>query len=396
MKRVERSVPEAGPAKRIALLMGQDLGYCRGVFRGIHAYALHQRRWVLRDVPPDGQILPSLREWQPQGIIAHLFDADFARRVIALRKPLVNITNTLTRLKAPLVEVDHLRVGQLAAEHFLQRGYVNFGYLGSGWTGFSKQREQGFRQRLAKAGRTLSSCYADYLPRPPLGASWKSVDRQVRDWLLTLPKPAAILASNDVPARHLAETCRTLGLFVPEQVALLGVDNDEVECLLCHPPLSSVVNPAEQIGYEAARLLDQLMSGRTPPRKPIYVRPTHIVTRQSTDIIAVADPDVSKAAAFIRDHAAEKIGVADVVLPLSMARRRLERRFRGCLGRTILEEIQRVRVERAKHLLAETDLPMPVVAARSGFSTPQRLAAVFRRAMGQSPMVYRHQVRLRP
>jgi LacI family transcriptional regulator len=396
MKSGTRNTPAAESVKRIALLMGQDLGYCRGVFRGIHTYALHKKRWILRDVPPDEQILPSLREWQPQGIIAHLFDADFARRVLALKKPLVNITNTLVRLKAPLVEVDHLRVGQLAAEHFLERGYVNFGYLGSGWTGFSQQRERGFRRRLATAGHTLSSCYAAYLPRPPLASSWKTADRQVRDWLLALPKPAAILASNDVPARHLAETCRMLGLYVPEQVAVLGVDNDEVECLLCHPPLSSVVNPAEQIGYEAARLLDRLMSGRTPPRKPIYVLPTHVVTRQSTDVIAVADPDVSRAAAFIRDHAAEKIGVADVVLPLSMARRRLERRFRGCLGRTILEEIQRVRVERAKHLLAETDLPMPVVASRSGFSTPQRLAAVFRRATGQSPLVYRRQVRLRP
>jgi LacI family transcriptional regulator len=174
------------------------------------------------------------------------------------------------------------------------------------------------------------------------------------------------------------------------------VDNDEVECLLSHPPLSSVVNPAEQIGYEAARLLDRLMSGKAPPRQPIYVRPAHVVTRQSTDVIAVADPDVSRAVAFIRDHAAEKIGAAEVVLSLSIARRRLERRFRGCLGRTILEEIQRVRVERAKHLLAETDLPMPVVAGRSGFSTPQRLAAVFRRATGQSPLTYRRQVRLRP
>ena len=125
MKRTGRVTPPLGPGKRVALLMGQDLGYCRGVFRGIHAYAVHQRRWILRDSPPDAQILPSLREWQPQGIIAHLFDGEFARRVMALRKPLVNITNTLARLKAPLVEVDHLRVGQLAAcpsERPLSRG----------------------------------------------------------------------------------------------------------------------------------------------------------------------------------------------------------------------------------------------------------------------------------
>lgn len=382
--------------QRIAILMGQDLGYCRGVFRGIHAYAVEKKNWVFRDGPPDERILAPLRQWQPHGIITHLFDLKFAGRVLAMHLPCVNTTSALSQLKVPLVEVDHREVGRLAAEHLLQRGFQHFGYFGSAWTGVSKEREQGFRKSLARAGHAVSSCYAEYLPRPPLQSSWTRVDRQVRDWLLTLPKPAAILASNDVPARHLVEICRQLDLRIPFDIAVLGVDNDELECLLSHPPLSTVVNPAEQIGYAAAKLLDRLMAGRRPPRMPIYVRPTHVVTRQSTDIIAVADPDVSAAAAFIRDHAAENIGAAKVVRALNVARRGLERRFRELLGRTILQEIQRVRVERAKHLLAETDLPMPIVASRSGFSTPQRLAVVFRQVAGQSPLAYRRQTQLRP
>lgn len=381
--------------RRVAILMGQDLGYCRGLFRGIYAYAADKGHWVFHDGPPDLQILRPLRQWRPHGIIAHLSDAKFARHVCTLHKPMVNTTSTLESLKTPLVEVDNRQVGRLAAEHYLQRNFRHFGYFGSAWTGFSKEREQGFREAIGEAGYTLSSCYAEYLPRPPVGTSWTRVDRQVRDWLLTLCKPAAILASNDVPARHLVEMCHQLKLRVPLDVAVLGVDNDELECRLSHPPLSSVVNPAEQIGYEAARQLDLLMLGQRLSQKAIFISPSHVVVRQSTDIVAIADPDISEAVAFIRDHAVERIGVAEVVERLSVARRGLERRFRKILGRSVHEEIQRVRVEHAKHLLVETDLPMSTLAWRCGFSTPQRLAAAFRCATGCTPLAYRRSARLR-
>jgi LacI family transcriptional regulator len=376
--------------------MGQDLGYCRGVFRGIHLYASERKSWVFHDGPPDLRILGPLRQWRPDGIIAHLFDAEFARHALALNTPLVNTTSTILSLKATLVEADNKQIGRLAADHFLQRGFQHYGYYGSAWTGFSKLRERGFRESLSRAGHTLSSCYAEYLPRPPVTTSWTGVDRQVRDWLLGLGKPAAILASNDVPARHLVGMCGQLGLRVPLDVAVLGVDNDELECLLSRPPLSSVVNPAEQIGYEAARQLDRLMSGKRPSRKTILIPPSHVVVRQSTDIIAIADSDVSAAVAFIRDHAAQCVGVADVVERLSIARRGLERRFRKLLGRSVLDEIQRVRIEHAKRLLVETDLPVSTLAGRCGFSTPQRLAATFRRLTGCTPLAYRRRTRLLP
>ena len=383
--------------QRIALLMGQDLGYCRGVLRGVHAYVVQKRcPWVFRNAPPQADILGPLREWQPHGIIAHLFDRRFAQRVAALRKPVVNTTSTLADLKIPLVEVDHDRIGQLAAEHFLERGFKNFGYFGSGWTDFSKRRERGFCDALARVGYSVSSCYAEYLPRPPLRASWKRVDQRIQEWLVGLPKPAAVLASNDVPARDLAEISRTLGFRVPGDIILLGVDNDEVECLLSSPPLSSVVNPADRIGYEAAHLLQRLMSGELPPKGPILIAPGHVVTRQSTDIVAIDDPEVAAALVYIREHASQRIRVSDVVRELSLARRDLERRFRNRLGRTPLQEIHRVQIEAAKQHLADSDLPMSTVARLSGFSTPQRLAAVFRQATGLSPLTYRRQAHRRP
>jgi LacI family transcriptional regulator len=376
--------------------MGQEVGYCRGVLRGIHAYALHKDHWVFHDGPPDIRILKPLREWQPHGIIAHLYDQELAERLLTLHRPLVSTTNTLPDLPVPIVDADHERVGKLAAEHFLQRGYRHFGYFGSSWTVFSREREKSFRRALAEAGFELSSCYAEYLPHQPLDSSWKRVDQQICDWLSSLPRPAAILASNDTPARRLSEMCRELGVRVPYDVALLGVDNDEVQCLLAQPPLSSVVNPAEQIGFEAAKLLDRLMAGQHPPSAPLVVAPPYVVTRASTDIVAIGDAEVSAAVAYIRDHIAENIGVGDVVDGIGAARRGLERRFRKLLGRSVLEEIQQVRVDRAKQLLAETDLPMRAVARGAGFSTRQRMAAIFQQIARESPIAFRRRLRGQP
>jgi LacI family transcriptional regulator len=377
--------------RRIALLLGQDLGYCRGVMRGVQTYALEKADWVFRDAAPEDGTLQPLREWKPHGIIAHLFSEDVARSLARLRTPVVNVTNTLAWWTGPLVEVDHLLVGKLAAEHFLARGFRTFGYFGSAWTGFSRQREQGFRERLAQAGFPVSSCYADYLPRAPVSASWRGVDRTIRKWLEALPKPVAVVASNDIPARDLADMCRQLNLRIPEQVALLGVDNDELECRLTSPPLSSVENPAERIGYEAARLLDGLMNGAKPARTRIRIPPTRVVTRQSTDTLAVDDEDVSRALTYIRAHAHgdDGLSVQAVANVVAISRRMLERKFRALLGRTVLQEIRRVKIEHAQELLLETSLPMPEIARRSGFSSPQRMAVVFSQTLGEAPTACR-------
>ncbi|HEX3600552.1 MAG TPA: XylR family transcriptional regulator, partial [Lacipirellulaceae bacterium] len=267
--------------RRIALLMGQDIGYTRDVLRGVQAYGLNRPGWIFRDGPLDPRILTTLREWKPHGIVAHLFDRKVANALQKLRVPIVNTTNTLKNLKLPLVEVDHLKVGELAADYFLNRGFRHFGYFGSSWTGFSKDREGAFAARVAERGFHVDSCYAEYLPRPPVAESWKGVDAKVRAWLKAIPKPVAILSSNDVPARELAEMCRQLDLHIPEQVALLGVDNDDLECHLCTPHLSSIELAGERIGYEAAKILDNLMNGRRISRRRVTIPPVRVVTRQS-------------------------------------------------------------------------------------------------------------------
>jgi LacI family transcriptional regulator len=379
--------------RRIALLLGQEIGYCREVLRGVQQYAVHRRKWVFRDAPPETDTLKPLREWQPHGIIGLFFHRDVANAVVKLKIPLVNTTSTLADWSIPLVEVDHDSVGRLAAEYFLEKGYRNFGFFGSAWTHVSRTREAGYRQRLAATGFELATCHAEYLPRPPVGASWRHVDDQVERWLRTLPKPVAILCSNDVPARDLADVCRQLELRVPQEVALLGVDNDELECGLTWPSLSSIELPGQRIGYEAARILDDLMRGKKQPAKPLFLPPVRVVTRQSTDTLAVENATVAAALDYIRANLSEEFTVDDIAAGAGVGRRDLERKFRAALDRSVLDEVRTARIDRVKQLLADTELSMAAVAQRAGFSGSRRMAVVFREVTGATPRQYRRRIR---
>lgn len=380
--------------RRVALIIGQDIGYCRGVLRGVQAFASTRESWIFRDAAPSLAIVEAVREWNPAGIIAHLFDKKVADALMKLGKPIVNTTSTLD-LDLPLVEIDHHVVGQMAASHFLQSGFRNFGYFGSATAGFSLVREAGFRERLGEAGFSCSACHAEYLPRPAPSSSWTEVDAAVREWLVGLPKPVGIFASNDVPARELAEVCRLAGIRVPEEVALLGVDDDTLECGLSFPPLSSISLPAERVGFESAKILSDLMSNRQPPSTRVVLPPGSIVVRQSSDIVAVDVPDVAQALQYIRRNACNSIGVEDVLNVVAVSRRKLERDFQRVIGRTIFEEIRRTRIEKAMRLLTTTDLAMPAIAEQSGFEGARRLAVVFRQVTGMTPTEHRARYRLK-
>ncbi len=389
---VVMSVGMMGP-RRIALLMSQDAGFHRQVLLGIRAYAGHAKRWLFHNAPPSMATLRPLAEWNPHGIIAHLDDAKVARAILKLGKPAVDTACMLQGLGIPTVDVDHTTVAQLAADHFLTRGYRNFGYFGSRLAHYSQMRLAGFRAAVEQAGFEVHACHVEYLPRLSERASWKSVNTQVRQWLRGLAKPVAVLADHDVAAHDLADMCQLLGLRVPDDVAILGVDNDELECQLAFPPLSSVAIPAEQIGFEAAKRLDRMLAGRRARGEVVYLPPLHIVTRHSTSTFAVDEPIVTAALHYIRNHLAEPLKVSRIAAEVVVRRRVLEQKFRSLLGRSVLAEIHRARVERAKELLASSELPMSAVAGQSGFLSPQRMAIVFRKLTGHSPGEYRREAR---
>ncbi|MGE9293314.1 MAG: XylR family transcriptional regulator, partial [Puniceicoccales bacterium] len=251
---------------RIALLLGMDLGYSRRVLSGILGYAESENlAWVFHHAPPDLRIIPALRRWQPDGIIAHLSELELANRLCALNVPLISVTDTLTDSTFPTVDVDSKAVGRVAAEYFLNRGYRSFAYFGSKNASFSLNRKQGFSDRLKEAGFTPHYLHSDFLPQSPFLENWELEDRNTKQWLVKLPKPVGILASNDIPARTLCDLCRRTHLRVPDDVAILGIDNDLSICRMSRPTLSSVDIPAESIGRTAAQHLQKRIQGKSIP-----------------------------------------------------------------------------------------------------------------------------------
>jgi LacI family transcriptional regulator len=215
----------------------------------------------------------------------------------------------------------------------------------------------------------------------------------VRRWLRSLPKPVGVFVPNDLWGVQVGEACRQVELRVPEDVAILGVGNDDLYCELTRPPLSSIIVPAEQIGYEAAALLDRLLSGGKPPREPILLSPIGVATRRSTEVLAIDDPDVVAAVRYIREHAHLPLRVSDVLRQVPSGRRTLERRCRRALGWGLGEEIRRTHLEQARRLLATTDLPIKALATQAGFSDYCHMAVAFRKELGTSPSAYRQQIR---
>jgi LacI family transcriptional regulator len=378
---------------RIALLLDPGIGCVRGILHGIREYASGRPNWVLRSCPPRTHLIAQVRDWQPHAIIAGLVLPKIARAVMRMGVPVVDIAYFLPDLRVPTVDVDHTLVGRLAAEYFLERKFVHFGFFGSASATYSKIQEASFRQRVAAAGYRISPCYGEFLADLTTPGLWKRSMQKTRRWLHRLGKPAAIFCCDDVPARYLADVCGQTGLRVPDDIALLGLGDDELECQLPAPALSSIAVPSQRIGYEAAAILDGLMSGGACPQEPRLLPPLQVITRHSTDVVAIDDATIRAALQYIRGHAWHDLRVADVVRELAVGRRPLERRFRKVLGRSLLEEIHKVRIQRAKELLSETDLSVTTVAARVGFSSVRRLDVLFRQLVGMSPTAFREQSR---
>ena len=379
---------------RIGLVMAHSLDFYRDILRGVKAFAVERPGWVFTPIAPEKRAVELARPLSCDGYLAHVFTLPLARALLALRQPVVSVAGVLPELPLPHVMVDHVEVGRQAARHLLERGVRRFGFVGYPRHAFSVGRELGFREVIAAAGLPLES----FLERTgrvedPTGF-WKW-NGPLMDWLAVLPRPVGILASNDVQGAQVSEYCRQLGVRVPDEVAIVGVDDDDLLCELSRPSLSSVALPGERIGYEAAALLDKWLRGTRPARTVIMLPPMGVIVRQSSDLVAVPDPQVSAALRFIRDQADRPIRVRDVLRQVPVARRALERRFRKWLQRSISEEIRRVHLERSRQLLSQTDLPLSAVARQSGFGDGRQLSVVFRRETGLTPSVYRRRFRLR-
>ncbi len=366
--------------RRVGILFDTVGAFGRGAFRGINRYCLLARHWTLQEPPLASHWAPvRWEDWPVDGFIMQINGEEMLRKALKLSVPIVNISGSLLDTPLPSVFVDDVAVGRLAAGHFIDRGFRSFAYLGRPDTGFSAKRKRGFIARLKEAGFPCE-----------VHESWLELDdgTQVK-WLRSLPHPTALFVYNDQRARATLQQCQQLGIAVPEQLAILGVDDDELFRDLGGLSLSSIQTPAEEVGYRAAALLDAMMEGGKPPRRPILLPPGLLRVRHSTDTLALHDPDMALAMRFIREHAHEAIQVRDVAKAALIGRRSLERRFRAALGRSPLDEIMRVRLDRARQLLIETNLKMPDIARRSGFASATYMATAFGRMYGMSPRAYR-------
>ncbi|HUX87632.1 MAG TPA: DNA-binding transcriptional regulator [Chloroflexota bacterium] len=384
----------ANTVVRIGLVMTHTLGFYRQILRRVKTFAVERPNWVFSPIAPDKRAIEMALPLRCDGYLAHIFTQPLAQSLLALRKPVVSVAGVMSDLPLPHVMVDHPEVGRQAARHMLERGVRQFGYVGYPKHEFSVERERGFREVVVSAGYSVASFHErTQRVQDPTGMwNW---NKPLMTWLNGLSKPIGILASNDVQGAQVSEYCRQLGLRVPDEIAIVGVDNDDLLCELSRPSLSSVALAGERIGFEAAGLLDKWLRGSPPGNSVVVLPPAGVVVRQSSDLLAVPDPRVSAALRFIREHADQPIQVRDVLQEVPVARRALERRFRKWLQRSISEEIHRVHLERSRQLLVQTDMSLAAVALGSGFRDGRQLSVAYRREMGLTPSAFRRQYRLR-
>ncbi len=378
---------------RIGLLLPLDLDYGRAVLRGVKQYARPEKQWRFHIGRPEVNEVRALRAWQPSGIIAHIGRAEMVEPLKQFGVPVVNVTNVIDPAPEPRVGLDNLAVGRLAAQHLLERGLTHFAFLGYSGFPYVRDRERGFAAAVEDAGfRCISR--SDPAVVHPTGEGYWGIDEEgLADWLMALPKPIGILAARDQYGLQLAELCHFKGVHVPEDVAIVGVDNDELVCEMTSPPLSSIAGAGEQTGFQAATMLEGLLKGKPAPTEPLLLPPTGLIARQSSDILKVEDTEVLAAVRFIRSRINEPLNVSDVLNELYISRSSLERKFRTILGRTPLEEIRRVRIEHVKSLLAGSDITVREIARRTGFRSAERLCTTFRATAGEAPSQYRKRFR---
>jgi LacI family transcriptional regulator len=365
--------------KRIILLIETSRAFGRGLITGIARYSKLHGPWSFY-MEPIGlkSSIPHLTSWKPDGIIMR--DSLITKELLKLKIPTILAIHDSSYPKdLPVIKTDSESIGRLASQYLLEKGLKNLAYFGLNNFDWSVERGTYFSRLNSEAG------FKTYIYKPKKKIKkdeWEDEQKQVSDWVNSLPKPVGIFACNDDQGQHILEVCKLNDLKVPEDVAVIGVDNDPMICDISDPPLTSIALNVEAAGYEAAKLIDGMIDKNKISGKQIMVSPSHIIQRQSTDILAVNDPDVAKAIQFIKKNAKNKILIDDVVQNTGISRRSLERKFRNTIHRSIGKEIQYVRVELISKLLVETDIPISQIATLFDFTEIEHISRYFKREKG--------------
>ncbi len=373
--------------RSVALLIETSNAYARGLLAGIMSYVRQHRPWsiYLPELGRGDQPPAWLARWRGDGIIARIENRDIARAVRRTRLPVVDVSAARHLPQVPWVETDDEAIARLACEHLLERGFRDLAFCGEPRFTWSRNRAEHFARIARAAGARVRAHETSGTPLRE--------HRALLGWLRRLPRPVGVMACYDIKAQQLLDVCREAKVSVPEEVAVIGVDNDPLLCNLTEPPLSSVIPNTQRTGYEAAALLERLMSGERVPPRAHLIPPTGVETRQSTDVLAIADREIAASVRFIREHACEGATIADLLRAVPLSRRVLESRYRAATGRTPHQDLVRLRIERVKQLLAETDLSLERMAALAGYDHPEYMSVAFKRETGETPGRYRRKAR---
>lgn len=373
----------------VALLIETARSYGRGLLRGVRRYISEHGPWSVYmelralDSPPPGW----LKHWRGDGILVRTGSKAIVDAVVAAKLPTVELRTSRLMSGYPFVGVDNRAVGTMVAEHFAERGFHRFAVYGIDTEDFFEERCRNFVEATAAMGFECEIYQQDRPGERP--TDWEEQQRQLVDWIQALPKPIGVLACTDQLGFWFLDACKRANVAVPEEIAVVGCENDDSLSAMTSPPMTSVQFHAERTGYEAAALLDRLMQGEAPPAEPTLVPPLGIVVRQSSDIVAVEDREVAEVLQFIRTQAQHGLEVRDVLRQFPISRRALDQRMKSAIGRTTRSEIVRVQLERVKDLLANTDLSLAQIASRSGFRHSQYMAELFKNRFGVTPGTFR-------
>jgi LacI family transcriptional regulator len=372
---------------RIALDVETSLAYGRRILEGVSRYLRANRPWsIYLEQHELGSDLPGLlKRWSGDGIITRQATPSSVPLLRRRRLVAIDLGDICPPLGIMRIYSADGEIGRLAAEHLLERGFQNFACCGFTDEHWSQRRRMGFVSEVDEAG---FECNVYESPRAGLKV-WKQDQTKLVEWLRSLSKPVGIFATNDLRGQQVLDACGRDNVAVPEQAAVIGVDNDEMLCNLCNPPLSSVIPDPERIGHEAALWLDRMIQGESPEAMELEIPPLGIAVRQSTDVFAVPDPILANALRFIRERACEGLTVQDLLDHLCVSRSWLERNFRKLISRSPQAAIRLVQIKRCKELLHSTSLSLEKIAGLTGFEHPEYMSVVFKRETGETPGKFR-------
>jgi len=384
------SVTKNKRPRHVGILVETDDSWGRNIVESVCRFG-GSGRWTVLIAPRDSQgrlRLPKV--WDGDGIIASLRTTSSVRHVKSLKLPVVDVGNMVPKHDwLARVATDDAARGKMAFEHLRDRGLTHFACYAPPIGRYSDVRSMAFADAVAAGGYKC----AMYEATRDDAAGWLTNYSNVRRWLATLPRPLGIFAADPYPARQLVEICSVESIHIPDEVAVISGDDDELLCNVASPQISAVELASHRIGKTAAEMLGRMMKGGATAKRATLIPPLRVRGRHSTDILAMADDEIAEVLRYIRDRAPLGITVADLLKAFPISRRRLEQRFRTELNRSPAEEIRRVRMAHVGRLLLDSDKPVATIAAESGFATGASLTQAFCQHFGTPPGEYRRRNR---